>query len=63
MHYRRPDFPDVGTSVLATVGQTPLVALERLSAGAAGPRTGEAGVLPPWSQRQRPYRVTHDRGR
>jgi cysteine synthase A len=36
MDYGRPDFPDVGTSVLATVGQTPLVALERLSAGLPG---------------------------
>src|SRR5262245_50994292 len=36
MHYRRADFPDVGTSVLATVGRTPLVALERLSAGLPG---------------------------
>jgi hypothetical protein len=28
-----------------------------------GPRAGEAGVLPPRSQRQRPYCITHDRGR
>src|SRR5919197_550577 len=34
--YHRPDFPDVGASVLATVGRTPLVALERLSAGLPG---------------------------
>jgi cysteine synthase len=36
MQYHHPDFPAVGTSVLATIGRTPLVALERLSAGLPG---------------------------
>lgn len=36
MQYHHPDFPQVGTSVLATVGRTPLVALARLSAGLPG---------------------------
>jgi hypothetical protein len=36
MHDHRPDFPAVGTSVLATVGRTPLVVLERLSIGLPG---------------------------
>lgn len=36
MDYRRPDFPDVGSSILATIGHTPLVALERLCVNLPG---------------------------
>jgi len=36
MQSHRPAFPAVRTSVLATIGRTPLVALERLSAGLLG---------------------------
>ena len=54
---------NIANNVTNLIGNTPLVRINRLSAGCPGGSRRQAGVLQPRAQREGPDRVVDDRGR